>query len=739
MRNKAELEELIPPLDVGHSAWAERTDSLIDYDSLPGLSVRAKNVLRGGLSVRTYGDLFALTLYDVKLARNSGMKTWKEIDKFRAGAFVSGGGCILKTKTTDADVTARWGQYLGVEIVPSMFPSLSRRARNVLFRKLMVSNIGGLLGLDFKKVKDVKGSGAKVSKEILGIRRKVAESDPLQWLTEAKTKMKVMDSGLSATSFGSLPEMLVMTVSNVWKMNDKLKTIMDYYMGLLNSRSVHTLAETGDMLHITRERVRQIAKRISGLLFKDPVPLAVSEMIAYVKSMFEAADGYEMPEARLVKGVNAAFGWSGTTAFSICRILEETGVNVVELPEGRGLGLNDDGRFDWVAGYRPPTLTERRRAAIKAVLQEAGSSGLTGEEILLACQMKYPDLDIGKGNVDGCKNPGNDLDDNGIRMIGFDRGKKGTGGTRYTLNTFFHDEGTVSVLKKAGDEIREYMERTGLGIVSVWKTWRKFRSELPHDLPKLGFYMMMRDVKAGGLEYRDYPRVFYPTVGACETAYWWELYVYCMICGRKTATFAEIMSFFTDALGLQPSIALSCAFDSMGLQKVDEESVTAYEIRSPGPSETPPDVFLPAINGHLDFSLVTPKDVDIHPYYLDENGRALTHRAYAKIFFLALEKKRFVFPDDLLAELRDGGWCKVHLKTGQALLCPAHGKTKPSSGSYISRVFRFGDEPYFVYGNWSPQSKPKFDQLALRVAHMAGIPFEPYDVPGMSASGFENE
>ena len=729
-------EELIPTLDVGHSIWAGREGVAIDYNVQTGLSVRARNVLRGELNVCTYGDLFALTLHDVKFARNSGVKTWKEIDKFRTKVF--GSECVLRLHRVESDALARWEQHSGAAIEPSMFPRLSRRARNVLFAKLKVSSIGGLLSLDQMKVSKVKGAGKMVADEILDVRREVAESNPRQWLEAARAKAKKADGGPAASSYSSLSEMLVDLVAKAWKMDDKRKAIMDHYMGLLNSRGVHTLAKTGDILHLTRERVRQIAKRIYGMLFKNPLPHAVSEVVLYVKSMFEAAKGHEMSESMLVNGVNTAFGWVGTTAFSIRRVLEETGVKIVELPEGRGLGLNDDGRFDWVAGYKPPTLTERRRAAIKAVLQEAGPNGLTIEDILAACRDKFPDVNIGVGNVNGCRNLGNNMDDNGTRMIGYDRGSKGSK-TRYTLNTFFMDGETVSVLKKAGEELRAYMERAGLGIVSIWKVWRKFRPELPHDLPKLGFYMMMREVQAGGLEYRDYPRAYFPKIDSCESAYWWELYEYCMACGRKTATFAEIMSFFTDALCLQPSIALSCAFECMGLKKVDEESSAEYVISSPDSALVPPNVFLPAIREHLDFSLVSPKIGDINPYYLDENGKALTHRAYAKLFFIGLEENGFVFPNDMLAELRDGGWCNVHLKTGQAVLCPTHGKAKPSSRSYISRVFRFGDEAYFVYGDWSPQSKPKFDQFALRVANMAGIPFEPYDVPGMSVSCFENE
>ena len=249
-------------------------------------------------------------------------------------------------------------------------------------------------------------------------------------------------------------------------------------------------------------------------------------------------------------------------------------------------------------------------------------------------------------------------------MIGFSRGKRGGEGTHYSLNTFFQDEETKSVLRKAGKEVRDYMEKTGFGIVDVWKIWIRHKDQLPYEkpLPKLGFYMMMRDIEAGGLCYKDYPRISYVGMDVCENAYWWELYEYFHYCGHPKASFAQIMSFFVDCLGIQPTIALSCAFCSMGLEKDFDATNAPYVIKRPPLSVKAPVVLLETVKKDSNLSLVKMDDKVIKSVYFDENGRAVNHMTYVKVFMRALEKSGEEFSSEELSQLEDTGWCKVNMK-----------------------------------------------------------------------------
>lgn len=117
-------------------------------------------------------------------------------------------------------------------------------------------------------------------------------------------------------------------------------------------------------------------------------------------------------------------------------------------------------------GYNKSTV---RKDVILGVLMKVGPQGLTTEDILERCKIECPTLDWGLNNVRVAVNKGVDLDDAGTRMIGYDRGSKIGGRTRYTLNTFFQDAKTVAILRSAAKEIGDYMRATGFGVVSVWK------------------------------------------------------------------------------------------------------------------------------------------------------------------------------------------------------------------------------------------------------------------------------
>lgn len=712
-----QLQNDFPGIDPVGSAWAGNLSLGLTEEMVPQLSIRARHVLFEGLKVKTFGELFALDVETVLGTKNAGVKTVREILELRDGIFREDPATWIQ-KTAMAEDNDVGLLSDDTEIPALLLQRLSVRSRNVLLSFSAHPTVGELCRLDQREIKAMKGAGNKVVSELMALRGK---------FVAGKTPGELEAEQPSASDFKSLKEMLL-ALDGTGK--GQVREVMGQYMGLLNVHKRVTLDVCGRSLAVTRERVRQVAIGIEKRLFGLPRRRALVDVETQVREIFEATGNREAMPDEVIAKVESAFGWTGTTVFSFRRLLECLGLKIEVLPEGRGWGWNEDGRFDWVKTYRPSTLTDRRRVAIKKILADAGYEGLTIDEVVAACSRDYPDLGIGEGNVRGAMN--GMLDDKGTRIIPYDRGTRQNEGTRYSLNTFFHDAQTKSVLEKAAMRIRAYMEKTGLGVVSVWKASREHQSELPRPLPKLGFYMMMRDFKSGGLVYQDYPRIAYPGIKLGENIFPWMLYMYCAVCRHPKASFEEIMYFFTECLGLQPSIACSCAFNSMGLKKVDDDPSAPYVVKPPVEGGKPPNLFLPAIRNYRDFSLVkVPAKGAIHPYFLDEDGRALTHGTYAKIFFRALEEKQFDFPASELAGLQDRGWCKVHFKSRRPVLRKAGAEKRPTVSGYWRERFHFNDGDYFVSDNWEAGNKSEFDRWATRMASLAGIPFEPYDVKGL--------
>lgn len=533
-----------------------------------------------------------------------------------------------------------------------------------------------------------------------------------------------------ASEFDSLSDMILETVAETVNLNDAFKTVMRVNLGFLDATECATLEETGNVMHVTRERVRQLSNKILAALKLTPLTTGFSDLMTWAKSFFES-HGLEASKAEFVEAVTKEFSWGNQpTPFSLRRILEELGIETVINPRTDFVAWNKDGSYEWVKTYRPPTSTDRRRAAIKDVLQKAGRTGLTIDEIVAACQERFADVKVDNGNVRGCLTNGGNLDNDGTRIIGFLRGKRGEAGTRYTLNIFFRDDETKAVLLSAGEEIKKHIEETGFGVVDVWKTWDKYKDNLPKEkyLPKLGFYMMMREFGAGDLCYKDYPRISYEGMYVGENAYWWELYEYFNYCGHPKASFAQIMSFFVDCLGIQPDIALSCAFNSMELEKDYEATDTPYIIKRPPAPKDAPTMLLITTKKDKNLLLVqSAGKYTIHSNFFDENGHAIYHPTYVNVFMRNLERSGIGFSSEELSQLTDAGWCKKHLKISMPLLLKVNDVRDDLGYGYWREKFKFGDE-FYVCRMWSQANKAAFDKWAVAKAKQAGFEFTPYEI-----------
>ena len=370
-----------------------------------------------------------------------------------------------------------------------------------------------------------------------------------------------------------------------------------------------------------------------------------------------------------------------------------------------------------------------RHEAVLTALKKAGYKGLTLDELNEAVRKDAPECRWSKEALRGMiSNTDMVLDNHGTKILPYSRGSVAGNKTQFSLTSFFNDSKTKAILLEAGNDVRSYMERTGFGVVSVWKIMRKYKNKLPLPLPKLGFYMMMRELKAGNLEYPRYPRISFPGMDHCEKAFQWELFEYFTYCGRKTASFFECISFFIDCLGLQPTIASSVAFPAMGLSKTDDELAQKYELKRPTDAKRTPHVLLGTVQRDPELTLLAkPGKHAIASCYFDEDGRATTMVAYVRVFLRDLETSGFSLPDDEIACLTDSGWCRKNLKLHHAMLRETSEPMTPISG-YWKEMFKFGNRIFLVSDGWTVKSKFHFDQWASRIAAIINITFTPYEL-----------
>ena len=386
-------------------------------------------------------------------------------------------------------------------------------------------------------------------------------------------------------------------------------------------------------------------------------------------------------------------------------------------------------RFGMKYSSRNAGTTPMRKETILEVLEAAGYGGATAEDVFLKAKSRAPQFDWSQDSVRGILSGRWTLDGGGAQVLPYDIGRNVGERTRYSLTSFFMDKKTVAVLEKAGRDVKTYMERTGFGVVSVWKIWRKYRHETALPLPKLGFYMMMRFLKAGGLEYPNYPRIAFPGTDALGNAYQWELYQYFSLCGRMRATFFECISFFVDCLGMQPNIAHAVAFPATGMKHDENDDSAGMLLKMPKKPDRPPNVLLGSVKCDPQENFIAkPERHPIASCYLSEDGRAVNMTTYARLFMCALEAARFSFSNDDVACLTDAAWCRRNLGISTRLLWPCvSGKPAPKYCAW-KEPFVFGTRAFQVQSDWEVKCKSKFDAWASGIAACAGIDFVPYDL-----------
>lgn len=687
---------------------------------------------------------------------------------------------------------------------PEYMATLPVRLKSVLEREHIALTPSAILSVDMVAFREFHSVGKFVFAAMRELRTDCASGDV--WKYESVTVVPRPED------FGSLSEYVRHFLEVKTKLNVNQDAILRDYMTLQDSEEKNTLAQLGEALGLTRERIRQIALKMERRLADASKTGALDPFTKPLTSWLDEKGGIVTRE-ELSEVADRLFSWNGTKAVPVVELLRIAGNDVTATDDGlcvfrfetrfrpryeafikyvndyRGrvsgldfpnmaqvagtagfAGLTDAeyrmfvrkgmtkrvvvektrrhkkvhivfdvqsltakqffaAKFGIKYGTRKAGTTPMRKEAILEVLEAAGYLGETAEDVFRKVQERAPQFDWSRDSVRGLLSGAWTLDEDGTCVLPYERGRNCGERTRFSLTSFFTDAKTRSAIEDAGREVRDYMAKTGFGIVSVWKIWRKYKDRTTLPLPKLGFYMMMRFLKAGGLEYPNYPRIAYPGVDAREKAYQWELYQYFRLCGRERASFFECISFFVDCLGLQPSIAGAVAFPATGMKKDADDDAAGMLLRMPEKAGRIPNVLLGSVKRDPQLSLLARHER--HPVascYLSEDGRAVNMTTYARLFMRDLESAGFSFTTDEIACLTDSAWCRRNLNIATRLLWPVkNGVLAPKSMVWLE-PFTFGEREFQVQSDWEIRSKTRFDDWASRIAARAGIAFTPYDL-----------
>lgn len=345
--------------------------------------------------------------------------------------------------------------------------------------------------------------------------------------------------------FASLAEYVLAVAERVRaskQLDERKKNIFAGRLGLLNAKKKKTLGKIGSELGLTRERVRQVAAKLKAEVFSKEGKAMFAEFVDGANEIF-SRHNWVVKSKDLVKELNEAYDWSGTTAFSVRRLLGYCGIKIEDNASGRdawmdggrvgkryetflrlledenvpieslaleevsknadslGLeGITEDEYMFFVQRVIEKKVMPRRlklffklrcgmdvgdaaaRRYVEArALRKAGMRGLTHAELVDACREIDPSVDIG-----GEQQAQSDADQN--QKYDMD----GTGARlliydfgdatherRYSLDVFFKDEELIRVVEEAGNGLRKHMEANSLGAASITRLVDEINDCLP--------------------------------------------------------------------------------------------------------------------------------------------------------------------------------------------------------------------------------------------------------------------
>ena len=199
-------------------------------------------------------------------------------------------------------------------IPPFRIIELSVRSRHTLAKLGVPLTPRGICTIERDAVMAIQRAGEKVAGELATLRARCI--DGTVWSNDET----------SPSNYESLADYILdleARLSQLRKATRKIaRAVLHDYMGLLNVESRTTLQACGKKLGMTRERIRQMSNKLKAALFGPSTMALHGELVACVKRLFEQAGG-TLSSDDLVRGVEAEFGWKGTTRFSLLKLLTE--------------------------------------------------------------------------------------------------------------------------------------------------------------------------------------------------------------------------------------------------------------------------------------------------------------------------------------------------------------------------------------------------------------------------------
>ena len=188
---------------------------------------------------------------------------------------------------------------------------------------------------------------------------------------------------LSPSQFDSLSEYVLAVAERTCttcQLDERRVKILSDRLGLLNVRREKTLEEMGAELEVSRERVRQISSKLESGLFSGNGKAMFAEFVDDVKEIFSRHNWVAKSEA-LADEVNAVYGWSGTTDFSVRRLLGYCGMEIEHNDSDRDAWMSDGRigkRYETFLGILNDESVPIESLAQEEVLKNADALGLEG-------------------------------------------------------------------------------------------------------------------------------------------------------------------------------------------------------------------------------------------------------------------------------------------------------------------------------------------------------------------------
>ena len=532
---------------------------------------------------------------------------------------------------------------------------LSTRTKHILSRENVALTPSGILSFTSGDYKSIKGVGDLVRDELSKLREECITGSI--WDDAKYPRPEDFDNLFDYVAW-RVKERNVFRKND--KSRSRWEGTLVNYLGIgdIKTSDRLTLAEVAMQFDISRQAVQVTAEKIIEKIFAGDEDGYFKPFASAILDFFNKKSGVARAE-ELVDYVKQTFGWMAAVPDGILATLKLLGKNPVrygELCTGDFDGAKEKQYSDFVMlidnvdssgkleyldlldkglskeinsmmydffvlralsqkdikselarqyflqKFMPDSVEKRptalRSDAVLTILKQAGYEGLTEDELFERLNQKCRNLNW---TIDGLRgfihsSPPVVLDGKGSKILKYDRGSADGARSRYSLTTFFMDDVSKRLLEEAAQKIKAYMISSNFGVIDVWKTWDEYRSLMPLYLPKMGFYMMMREIGAGGLAYPKYPRIAYPGIEYTEKAYLWELYRYFTGKGQYALTREECVAFISDKLHVDPLNASANEFSALKLRKKSEQGVL-YMLERPMELDNSPKVLISDIKG----------------------------------------------------------------------------------------------------------------------------------------------